>query len=176
MLYYYCHNFPNGQPDFPNMLILQLEIHACNNPSPVLKRCILSAVASTSSQGGGVRLDRGGGWWLPKCFQMYKNIVCFQTVVFQFTFSCPENYLNSPENLLKFYINLSALEIYLKFLMSNYHGVAPPPPPPVSLKQTLSDLFNLPKCCASYSRAFCCCHALAWFKFMNFYYIKYSVL
>ena len=33
-----------------------LEIHACNNPSPVLKRCILSAVASTSSQGGG-----GGG-------------------------------------------------------------------------------------------------------------------
>jgi TusA-related sulfurtransferase len=28
-----------------------LEIHACNNPSPVFKRCILSAVASTSSQG-----------------------------------------------------------------------------------------------------------------------------
>ena len=56
---------------------MKLEIHACNNPSPVLKRCILSAVASTSSQGGGgVRLDRGGGggWWLPKCFQMYKNI------------------------------------------------------------------------------------------------------
>ena len=58
----------------------KLEIHACNNPSPVLKRCILSAVASTSSQGGGgggggVRLDiGGGGWWLPKCFQMYKNI------------------------------------------------------------------------------------------------------
>ena len=23
MLYYYCRNFPNGQPDFPNMLILQ---------------------------------------------------------------------------------------------------------------------------------------------------------
>jgi hypothetical protein len=32
--------------------ILLLEIHACNNPSPVLKRCILSAVASTPSQGG----------------------------------------------------------------------------------------------------------------------------
>ena len=28
-----------------------LEIHVCNNPSPVFKRCILSAVASTSSQG-----------------------------------------------------------------------------------------------------------------------------
>ena len=28
-----------------------LEIHACNNPSPVFKRCILSAVESTSSQG-----------------------------------------------------------------------------------------------------------------------------
>ena len=37
-------------------IIRILEIHACNNPSPVLKRCILSAVASTSSQGGG-----GGG-------------------------------------------------------------------------------------------------------------------
>ena len=23
MLYYYCRNIPNGQPDFPNMLILQ---------------------------------------------------------------------------------------------------------------------------------------------------------
>ena len=40
--------------------LIVLEIHACNNPSPVFKRCILSAVASTSSQGGGVRLDRGG--------------------------------------------------------------------------------------------------------------------
>ena len=38
------------------MVSIILEIHACNNPSPVLKRCILSAVASTSSQGGG-----GGG-------------------------------------------------------------------------------------------------------------------
>ena len=113
-----------------------------------------------------------------KYFRTYNNF-SENTVVFQFTFSCPENYLNSTENLLKFYINLSALEIYLKFLMSNYHGVAPPPPPPtlpVSFKQTLSDLFHLPKYCASYSRAFCCCHALAWFKFMNFYYIKYSVL
>ena len=51
-----------------------LEIHACNNPSPVFKRCIISAVASTSSQGG-VRLDRGGGGGgeLAKCFQMYKK-------------------------------------------------------------------------------------------------------
>ena len=32
-------------------LSLILEIHACNNPSPVFKRCLLSAVASTSSQG-----------------------------------------------------------------------------------------------------------------------------
>ena len=31
--------------------IFKLEIHACNNPSPVFKRCLLSAVASTSSQG-----------------------------------------------------------------------------------------------------------------------------
>ena len=145
-----------------------------------------------------MRLDRGGVGWLTKCFQMYKNIsggvvnkmfpdvqkyfrtynnFSENTVVFLFTFSFPENYLNSPENLLKFYINLSALEIYLKLLTSNYHGVAPPPPPPpMSFKQTLSDLFHLPKYCASYSRAFCCCHALAWFKFMNFYYIKYSVL
>ena len=133
------------------------------------------------SVSGGKGLDRGGGVVtkmfpdVQKYFRTYNNF-SENTVVFQFTFSCPENYLNSPENLLKFYINLSALEIYLKFLMSNYHGVAPPPPPPVSFKQTLSDLFHLPKYCASYSRAFCCCHALAWFKFMNFYYIKYSVL
>ena len=130
--------------------------------------------------GGGGRLDRGGVVTkifpdVQKYFRTYNNF-SENTVVFQFIFSCPENYLNSPENLLKFYINLSALEIYLKFLMSNYHGVAPPPPPPVSFKQTLSDLFHLPKYCASYSRAFCCCHALAWFKFMNFYYIKCSVL
>ena len=115
-------------------ILILLEIHACNNPSPVLKRCTLSAVASTSSQGG-VRLDRGGGGGyqnvpdVQKYFRTYHNF-SENTVVFQFTFSCPENYLNSPENLLKFYINLSALEIYLKFLMSNYHGVAPPPPLP----------------------------------------------
>ena len=72
-----------------------------------------------------------------KYFRTYNNF-SENTVVFQFTFSCPENYLNSPENLLKFYINLSALEIYLKFLMSNYHGVAPPPPPQsVSSKHSL---------------------------------------
>jgi hypothetical protein len=60
---------------------------------------------------------------------MYKNIsghiIIFPKIQLfsKFTFSCPENYLNSPENFLKFYINLSALEIYLKFdLMSNYHG------------------------------------------------------
>jgi hypothetical protein len=63
-----------------------------------------------------------------KYFRTYNNF-SENTVVFQFSFSCPENYLNSPENLLKFYINLSTLEIYLKFLMSNYHGFAPPPPP-----------------------------------------------
>ena len=96
-----------------------------------------------------VRLDRGGGGWLPKCFQMYKkfsgHIIIFPKIQLfsKFTFSCPENYLNSPENLLKIYLNLpkSALEIYLKFLMSNYQGCGtPPPPPPVSFKQTLSDL------------------------------------
>jgi hypothetical protein len=60
----------------------------------------------------------------------------------KFTFSCPENYLNSPENLLQIYLNLpkSALEIYLKFLMSNYQGCCTPPTPPVGFKQTLSDL------------------------------------
>jgi hypothetical protein len=46
----------------------------------------------------------------------------------KFTFSCPENYLNSPENLLKIFLNLSALEIYLKFLMSNYQGCCTPLP------------------------------------------------
>jgi hypothetical protein len=120
---------------------------------------------------------------------MYKNfsghIIIFPKIQLfsKFTFSCPENYLNSPENLLQIYLNLpkSALEIYLKFLMSNYQGSCTSPPPPVSFKQTLSDLLFMYftsqiKYCASYSRAFCCCHALAWFKFMNFYYIKYSVL
>ena len=79
---YIYYTFPSkGIGGFVHLCIDILEIHACNNPSPVLKRCTLSAVASTSSQGGGggggggvVRLDRGGGWWLPKCFQMYKNI------------------------------------------------------------------------------------------------------
>ena len=85
---------------------------------------------------------------LPKCFQMYKkisgHIIFFPKIQLfsKFTFSCPENYLNSPENLLQIYLNLpnSALEIYLKFLMSNYQGCGTPPPPPVSFKQTLSDL------------------------------------
>jgi hypothetical protein len=36
---------------FVYIYIYILEIHACNNPSPVFKRCLLSAVASTSSQG-----------------------------------------------------------------------------------------------------------------------------
>ena len=85
-----------------------------------------------------VRLDRGGGGeWLPKCFQMHKNvsghIIIFPKIQLfsKFTFSCPENYLNSPENLLQIYLNLpkSALEIYLKFLMSNYQGCGTPPPP-----------------------------------------------
>ena len=57
-----------------------------------------------------VRLDRGGGGrgGLPKCFQMYKNfsghiIIVPKIQLFSkiFTFSCPENYLNSPENLLQ---------------------------------------------------------------------------
>ena len=84
---------------------------------------------------GCVRLDRGGGggYWLPKCFQMYKkfsgHIIIFPKIQLfsKFTFSCPENYLNSPENLLQIYLNLpkSALEIYLKFLMSNYQGCNP---------------------------------------------------
>ena len=69
---------------------LRLEIHACNNPSPVFKRCILSAVASTSSQGG-VRLDRGGGVVtkmfpdVQKIFRTYNNF-SENTVVFQIHF------------------------------------------------------------------------------------------
>ena len=136
---------------------------------------------------GCVRLGGGGGGggWLPKCFQMYKNfsghIIIFPKIQLfsKFTFSCPENDLNSPEEI---YLNLpkSALEIYLKFLMSNYQRCCTPPPPPsefqVNTLWFIVHVFHLPKYCASYSRAFCCCHALAWFKFMNFYYIKYSVL
>ena len=90
---------------------------------------------------GCVRLDRGGGgcgYWLPKCFQMYKkfsgHIIIFPKIQLfsKFTFSCPENYLNSPENLLQIYLNLpkSVLEIYLKFLMSNYQGCCTTPLPP----------------------------------------------
>ena len=58
-----------------------LEIHACNNPSPVFKRCILSAVANTSSQGGGGmggggggRLDRGGRGLVTKMFPDVQKI------------------------------------------------------------------------------------------------------
>jgi hypothetical protein len=49
-----------GQHQLPNT---GLEIHACNNPSLLFKRCTLSAVAWTLSVGGGgeVRL-RGGGY------------------------------------------------------------------------------------------------------------------
>ena len=43
------------------VLLFILEIHACNNPSPVFKICILSAVASTSSQGVCEVRQRGGG-------------------------------------------------------------------------------------------------------------------
>ena len=86
---------------------------------------------------GGVRLDRGGGWWLPTCFQMYKkfsgHIIIFPKIQLfsKSAFSCPENDLNSPENLLQIYLNLpkSALEIYLKFLISNYQGCCTLPPP-----------------------------------------------
>jgi hypothetical protein len=82
-----------------------------------------------------------------KCFQMYKkfsgHIIIFPKIQLfsKFTFSYPENYLNSPENLLQIYLNLpkSALEIYLKFLMSNYQGCGTTHHPPVSFKQTLSD-------------------------------------
>ena len=98
---------------------------------------------------GGGRLYRERGGCLPKSFQMYENvsgnIIIFPKIQLfsKFTPSFPENYLNSPENLLEIYLNLpkSALEIYLKFLMSNYQGCCTPPPhPPVSFKQTLSDL------------------------------------
>ena len=90
-----------------------------------------------------VRIDRGGGGggvvtkMFPDVQKKFPKILLFS----KFTFSCPENDLNSPENLLQIYLNLpkSALEIYLKFLMSNYQGCEPPPPR-VSLKQTLSDL------------------------------------
>jgi hypothetical protein len=127
----------------------------------------------------------GGVWggWLPKCYQMYKHfsghIIIFPKIQLfsKFTFSCPENYLKSPENLLQIYLNLpkSALEIYLKFLMSNYQGCCtpPPPPPPPSEFQAntlwfIVHVFHLPKYCASYSRAFCCCHDLAWFNLWIF--------
>ena len=92
---------------------------------------------------------RGGGGVVTKMFPDVQNI--FRTynnfseiqLFSKFTSSFPENYLNSPENLLQIYLNLpiSALEIYLKFLMSNYPGCCTPaPPPPVSFKQTLPDL------------------------------------
>ena len=54
-----------------------------------------------------LRRGGGGGGWLPKCFQMYKkfsgHIIIFPKIQLfsKFTFSCPENYLNSPENYLK---------------------------------------------------------------------------
>jgi hypothetical protein len=42
---------PASRENLTYNFIRLLEIHVCNNPSPVFKRCILSAVASTSSQG-----------------------------------------------------------------------------------------------------------------------------
>ena len=117
-----------------------------------------------------------------KIFKTYNNF-SKNTVVFQNIHFLIQNYLNSSENLLQIYLNLpkSALEIYLKFLTSNYQGCCTPPPPPVSFKQTLSDLLFMYFTSQNIvhhtqSRAICCCHALAWFKFMNFYYIKNSVL
>ena len=87
-----------------------------------------------------VRLDRGGGGGtkmspdVQTIFRTYSHIIIFPKIQLfsKFTFSCPENYLNSPENLLKIYLNLpkSALEIYLKFLMSNYQGCCTTHPPP----------------------------------------------
>ena len=94
---------------------------------------------------GCVRLDRGGGGGggvdtgyqnVSRCTKFLGHIIIFPKIQLfsKFTFSCPENYLNSPENLLQIYLNLpkSALEIYLKFLMSNYQGccTTQPPPPP----------------------------------------------
>jgi hypothetical protein len=87
---------------------------------------------------GCVRLDRGGEGEgvvtkmfpdVQKIFRTYNNFPKIQMFSKIFTFSCPENYLNSPENLLQIYLNLpkSALEIYLKFLMSNYQGCGTTP-------------------------------------------------
>ena len=112
-----------------------------------------------------VRLDRGGGGgggWLPKCFQMYKifsgHIRIFPKIQLfsKFTFSCPENDLNSPENLLQIFLNLpkSALEIYLKFLMSNYQGCCTPPPP--HPRQSVSSKHSLIYCsCISPPKILC---------------------
>jgi hypothetical protein len=98
---------------------------------------------------GCVRLGRGEweGGYLPKCFQMYKHfwglIIIFPKIQLfsKFTFSCPENYLNSPENLLQIY--LIYLQVRWKSTWNSswaiIRGVAPPLPP-VSFKQTLSDL------------------------------------
>jgi hypothetical protein len=89
-----------------------------------------------------VRLDLGGGGWgvtkmfpdVQKIFRTYNN--------FSHNFSL-SHVLRITWIPLKIFCKLnlpkSALEIYLKFLMSNYQGCCTPPPP-VSFKQTLSDL------------------------------------
>ena len=81
-IHMYIYTFPSkGIGGFVHLCIDILEIYACNNPSPVLKRCTLSAVASTSSQGGGggggVRLDRGGGGGyqnVSRCTKIFQDI------------------------------------------------------------------------------------------------------
>ena len=41
MLYYYCRNIPNGQPDFPNMLILQKLGGLTTPPIPPLATALI---------------------------------------------------------------------------------------------------------------------------------------
>jgi hypothetical protein len=116
-------------------------------------------------------------------FRTYNNF-SENTVVFQIQFlmswEWPEFPWKSSANLLKFTLKCTGNlpEIPHEQLSGVLH---PPPPPPPSEFQAntlwfIVHVFHLPKYCASYSRAFCCCHAIARFKFMNFYYIKYSVL
>ena len=59
MLYYYCRNFPNGQPDFPNMLILQKLGGLTTPPIPPLATALTTtpnmAVNQNSSQNAWLR-------------------------------------------------------------------------------------------------------------------------
>jgi hypothetical protein len=70
--------------------------------------------------------------------KIQKNIFLRYSYFSQFTFLCPENYLNLPKNLLENYLNLpkNLLRICLKLLMRNYYGGVlhspHPSPPPVA--------------------------------------------